>query len=245
MSAANRPTAILVAHGSPADPEPQEAVMKALALRVAMSCPGWRILGATLAAPGALEAAVAAGVVEGIADGSGPLIYPFFMAEGWFTRTNLPRRLRACGGGALRRLAPFGTDPALPALMARAARDGAAAAGLTPGQTTLLIAAHGGKASNAPADSARAMVAKMEVLAGFGRVTAGFVEQTPFLRDAATGIGPAVCLPFFALTAGHVAQDVPDALNAAGFQGPLLPPIGEDPGVGALIAAALRRGMAG
>lgn len=235
--AAKPPEAILVAHGSPGDPQAQEAVMMALAVRVALFCPGWRIRGTTLAMPGALEAATKAM--------QAPLIYPFFMAEGWFTRTNLPRRLQACGAQDLRQLAPFGADPALAALMADTARKGAAASGLQAGKTTLLIAAHGSNLSKTSTDTTWAMVEKMRQQAGFAGVSAGFVEEAPFLETAATGLGPALCLPFFALRAGHITDDVPRALSAAGFAGPLLPPIGEAPAAAPLIAAALRRALAG
>ncbi len=45
-------------------------------------------------------------------------IYPFFMAEGFFTRTTLPRRLAAAGHAHLTQLGAFGTDPAMPDLIA-------------------------------------------------------------------------------------------------------------------------------
>lgn len=217
--------AILVAHGSPADPVPQEAALMALAVRVAMWLPGWRVRGATLAMPGALETAVSRM--------SAPLIYPFFMAEGWFTKTNLPRRLAAAGAGHLRQLPPFGCDPQLPDLMADAARRG--------GKGGLLIAAHGSKVSKTSSDTTYQMVRALETR-GFAPVRAGFVEEAPFLADVARDMDSGTCLPFFALRAGHVEQDVPQALQETGFKGPLLPPIGEDAGVARLIAQALERG---
>ncbi len=64
-------------------------------------------------------------------------------------------------------------------------------------------------------------------------MTTGFVEETPSLADAARDLTPAICLPFFALRAGHVVDDVPAALAEAGFTGPLLPAIGEHPKAGA------------
>jgi sirohydrochlorin ferrochelatase len=216
--------AILVAHGSPGDPIPQEAAMQALAVRVAMWRPGWRIKGATLAMPGALEAALAGMDL--------PLIYPFFMAEGWFTKVNLPRRLAAAGRGDVRQLAPFGTDPAVIDLMAAAAGEAG----------PVLIAAHGSKVSKTSSGTTYEMVAAM-IARGFGPVRAGFVEEAPFLEDVAREMAGGVCLPFFALRAGHVVGDVPDALEAAGFEGVLRPPIGEDIGVAQVIAAALVRAM--
>lgn len=227
------PAALIVAHGSPADPAPQEAALQALATQVQAQLPGWHVLGATLAAPGALEAALDCA-------GPGALVYPFFMAQGWFTGRELPRRLALAGAGALRQLDPFGTDPDLPPLMARVALDGARQAGLDPAGSTLVLAAHGSKVSRTSADSTYAMADHMRRLTPFA-VTVGFVEEAPFLHDSARLDGPALCLPFFALRAGHVADDVPQALEAAGFTGPLLPAIGEHPMAAGLIAAALAR----
>ena len=70
-------SAVIVAHGSPSDPESQEGALRALASSVEAHMDGWRIGSATLAAKGRLEAE--------IGDLGRPLIYPFFMARGWFT----------------------------------------------------------------------------------------------------------------------------------------------------------------
>lgn len=225
------PDALIVAHGQPADPEPQEAAIAQLAARVAALCPGWRIAGATLAAPGALEAALA-GLDQ-------PLVLPFFMAEGWFTRTTLPRRLAAAGWQG-RQLPAFGSAPEMADLCAQAAAEGAA--GLDPAQATLLLAAHGSQVARASAEGAEAMAARLRANTPFRAVVTGFIEEAPFVADVARDLGPAVCLPFFALRAGHVTDDLPQALAEAGFTGPLLPPVGEHARVPAILAAALRRG---
>ena len=236
--------AVIVAHGAPSDPAPQQAALEALAAQVAALLPaGWRVAGATLAAEGALEAAL-----EVLA---APLVYPFFMAQGWFTGTALPRRLAAArragaaragaGHAGARQLAPFGHDPGLVGLAARAAAEGAKAAGIAPARATLLLAAHGSAVSRGSAEATTALQAALERRGGFARVAAGYVEEAPYLADAARGLGPAVCLPLFALLAGHVTRDLPDALEAAGFRGPLLAPIGAHAEVPALIAAALQR----
>lgn len=227
----NRVTAeaLIVAHGSPADPAPQEAALQTLAAGVAARLPGWRVEGATLAAEGALEAA--------LGRLTSPVIYPFFMAEGFFTRTLLPRRLTAAGAGHLRRLPAFGHAAGLDDLCARVALEAVEG---DPRRSTLLLAAHGSQVARASANGARAMAARIAHLAPFGRVLTGFVEEAPFLWQAARGLGPAVCLPFFALRAGHVVEDVPQMLAAAGFRGTLLPAIGEHAEVPALIARALQ-----
>jgi sirohydrochlorin ferrochelatase len=227
------PAALIVAHGSPADPGPQEARLRALAADVAALLPGWRVEGATLAAEGGLEAAL-----EGM---EAPLVYPFFMANGWFTWTNLPRRLTKAGARGPRQLAPFGADPDLPGLMAQVAQEAALEAGLVPRRTALLLAAHGSQVSRRSADTTHAMARMLAARSPFARVAAGFVEEEPALVDVARGLGKGICLPFFALRAGHVEDDVPQALAEAGFDGPLLPAIGEHPAVPGFIAKALAR----
>jgi sirohydrochlorin ferrochelatase len=229
------PEALLIAHGSPADPIPQESVMQALAVRVAMWLPGWRIRGTTLALPGAVEGA--------LATLRAPMIYPFFMAEGFFTRVNLPRRLREAGYPDLTQLLPFGADPDLPTLMANAALRAAANAGIDPATTGLLIAGHGSKVSKTSTQTTWAMVEDLKRLTPFNPITAGFVEEEPFLPDAARAMKRGICLPFFALRAGHVMDDLPDAMAQSHFDGPLLAPIGEDIGTPRLIANALNRAL--
>ena len=44
--------ALIVAHGNPSDPAPQEAALSRLAAQVAKQLPGWGLRGATLAKAG-------------------------------------------------------------------------------------------------------------------------------------------------------------------------------------------------
>ena len=222
--------AVIVAHGQPSDPGPAEAELAALAARVAAHLPGWGVTGATLAAPGALAAAVAGG--------SG-LVYPLFMAAGWFTRSHLPARLAEAEGGDWQILAPFGCDPVVQDLTVDIA--GQATRG---GATELLLAAHGSFRSAAPSEIAYAMAGRIAREVTLARVEAAFIDQDPQI-EAATGFGPhAVCLPSFAARGGHVELDLPLALAKAGFAGQVLPPVGADPRVPGLIAAALRAAAA-
>lgn len=220
--------AVIVSHGQPGDPEPQEQAMQALAALVAAEDPGCPVQGATLAMPGALAAA---------ADDDS-LIYPMFMAEGWFTGRQLPKKLAEAGAPGARVMRPFGTDPTLPALITAKAHQAARAKGWQPQDTTLLLTAHGSQVSQA-SFTITTQVAD-QIAPHFARVVTGFVEQEPFVADAARGLTRAVHLPFFALRAEHVTDDLPEALDQAGFTGPRLDPIGLAPEVPALIAAAIR-----
>lgn len=224
--------AVVVSHGQPGDPGPQQQVIEDLAAAVALHDPGCEVMGATLAMPGALAASCR----------PDSLIYPMFMAEGWFTRSELPRRLAEAGAEGAKVMRPFGTDPALPALIVAKSHASAAARGWDAAQTTLLLTAHGSQRSQASFTITNRIAD--EIAPHFARVVTGFVEQKPFIAHAARELERAVSLPFFALKAEHVLDDLPTALDAAGFTGPRLDPIGLAPEVPALIAAAIRARLA-
>ncbi|GMG84662.1 CbiX/SirB N-terminal domain-containing protein [Paralimibaculum aggregatum] len=227
--------ALIVAHGSPSKPGRPQAAIEALAETVAGRLPGWAIRGATLAAPGALDAAVAA------LGGRGFAVYPHFMADGWFVSDELPRRLAESGGDKLCILPPLGLDPALPPLCLARAREAAGAAGFAPAATGLLIAAHGSPSDPRAGTAARAVGAAIAAERAFREIRMGFVDEPPFLAEAARDAGQAICLPLFAGRAGHVLEDLPEALAEGGFRGPVMAPIGTDPEIPAVIASALDR----
>ena len=225
--------ALIVSHGQPSDPDPAEAVLAVLAGQVAALLPDWDVRSATLARPGALAPAV---------QGEPGLVYPMFMAGGWFTREQLPGRMAAAGAVGWEYLPPFGVDMAVQGLCMAMAREAAAALGLTPAGCDILLAAHGSGRSPAPAHVANAMAARLRQEVGFRRAEAYFIDQSPRIATARGFGAAALCLPFFAAKGGHVAVDLPQALTEAGFGGKVLPPLGHDPRVPDLIAMALRRG---
>lgn len=213
MAQATDRTLLLVAHGSPSDPAPQEAALRALAERVSTKLGDWQVAGATLATEGAFEQAVA--------HLGHPLVYPFFMSEGWFTGQALAQRSAAAG---LRQLAPFGVAPALLGIVATRIERELIARAWAGADTTLLQAAHGSARSAVSADAPLAFAQALQETLRLRAVTTGFVEQAPFLKEAARDLGQALCLTFFALRSGHVEGDLPEAFAAAGFDGPVLPP---------------------
>lgn len=219
--------ALILAHGQPSDPLPAAAELDRLAVAVAAHLPGWQVGAATLAEAGAIGRALA---------GLGPrgLAYPLFMSCGWFTGTHLPARLAAAGGSGWRILPPAGCTDAVQGLATAIASETVAA-----GATGLILAAHGSGRSPAPARVAR-HVARLIHEATGARVEPAFIEEDPRIETVARSFGPgAACLPYFAMGGAHVGEDLPRALAAAGFSGPLLPPVGADPRLPGLIARAL------
>lgn len=221
--------ALIVAHGQPSDPGPAGRAVDALAAKVAVQLPGWQVAGATLAEPGALADRLGA-LGQGV-------VYPLFMACGWFTQGQLPDRMAAAGATRGWRIAaPFGCDAAVQDLALELAMAADAA--------DVVLAAHGSGRSDRPAAIAHALA--LRIAGATGRpARAAFIDQAPRLADL-TGLAPGgVCLPFFALPGGHVTEDLPRALAEAGFVGRILPPVGSDARVPGLIAAAIRAAASG
>jgi sirohydrochlorin ferrochelatase len=220
--------ALIVAHGQPSDPRPAGAALERLSAQVGAVLPGWSVAAATLAEPGAVSRAVMGR--------AGGVVFPMFMAGGWFTRVQIPQRLAEAGAtvgpAGWTVLEPFGCDPAVHDLCVLLVREA--------GADRMILAAHGSFKSPAPSQIARHVAGRIAAETG-AEVVAGFIDQAPRLSTL-TGRG-GVCLPFFAAEGGHVSEDVPKALADAGFQGRLLPPVGTDTRVPGIIAAAIARGM--
>jgi sirohydrochlorin ferrochelatase len=221
---------VIVAHGSPSDPDPQERDLKALAAKVNQALPGWDIKGATLAAEGALDTAIEAT--------NDPLIYPYFMAEGYFTGRVLAPQSQKRG---LTQLRPFGVEPNLPNCAIKELSTVQAENGWRAEDTGLLVAAHGSAVSRTSANSTYAMAATLHRRMGFLRTRVGLIEEPPHVEAMARGLGQAICLPFFALNAGHMLEDMPEALGAADFTGLRLPAMIDWASTPALIADSLKR----
>ena len=225
-------TVLIVAHGQPSEPEPAEAEVAALARKVAGELPGWIVRSATLAAPEGLQNA--------LKGSESPLVFPLFMADGWFIRSALPDRLARAGATGARILTPFGLLPEVQNLAATVAQTAAAAQGWRPEDSTLILAAHGSGRSSFPAEAAARIADVITQKVPFASIRTGFIEESPYLAEAAAAAGPqAICLPLFIARWGHVNDDIPAALGEARFEGLLLDPIGTLPEVPGLIAQAI------
>lgn len=230
--------ALLIAHGSPRAPDGPEAALAGLAHQTAARLPGARVASATLAVPEALPAALRC--LEG---GRRLVVVPHFMSDGWMARQLVPERLRALTDRPFELLRPFGLWPATRALCARRALEATRRLGAQAAETTVVLAAHGSPSDARPGAAARDAAGVVAQAGGFRAVTCGFIDEQPSVAAAARTDGPALCLPFFAQRAGHVLRDLPAALAEAGFDGPLLDPVGQDPGVPDLIAGQLREAV--
>ncbi|OYU38223.1 MAG: cobalamin biosynthesis protein CbiX [Pseudorhodobacter sp. PARRP1] len=224
---ASFPPILIAAHGQPSDPAPASAELARLAAEVASLLPGQIVTSATLAESEALAQAIAR-------LGPGGLLFPMFMAGGWFTRTHLPARLTAAGAQGWQVLEPLGCLATLHDLAVQVI-----AQTRTSHPGPVVLAAHGSFKSSVPSDIAQHLAEKIRAALGC-EVIAAFIDQTPQLADLPPLGKDSVCLPYFAASGGHVTTDIPAALAQAGFKGTLLPALGLRPEIPGLIAQALR-----
>ncbi|WP_170409196.1 CbiX/SirB N-terminal domain-containing protein [Ruegeria atlantica] len=226
------PHALIVAHGQPSAPDPAEAALAAYAAEVDEYCDGVTVRSATLAAPGVLEARL-----DELPEDT--VIYPLFMAKGWFVTSALPKRL---GGKNTRILDPLGVDSMLPTLAAVALQNTLSYNGWNAADSDFVLAAHGSGRSRNPSAVATAFSMELAEKITFRSIRVGFVEEAPSIAEAATGASDqALCLPFFACNGGHVLEDVPQELARAQFKGHVMPVVGDLPPIKRHIANVLRQ----
>ncbi len=175
------------------------------------------------------------------------LVYPLFMADGYFTRKVLPRRV-ADALAALRAVLevayapPLGADDALPALVAQRTLAAAEMAGYVPSRSRLLVVGHGSKIGPASAEATRKFAARLRPLVSFSQVETAFLEEEEFVGDALRRTAcPTVVEGFFSGDGLHAGDDVPEALRKTGANAVYAGSIGADPRLSALISSAVRR----
>ncbi|MEM9576867.1 MAG: CbiX/SirB N-terminal domain-containing protein [Pseudomonadota bacterium] len=228
--AIDRPV-LLVSHGWPSHPMQQEEAVGKLAARLQTLLPDTSVSGATLAAEGALDDAV-----RGLEN---PIICPWFMSDGWFVKTHLPKRLRAAGLKRWDTTAPLGMMPGISKLMSDQLKAYLAISGWQTAETTLILAAHGSPSSAQPRLATEAAALAIASHLRLKAIRPCYVDEAPTIRDGARGPAQAIVLPFFAARAGHVIEDLPEELEEAGFTGPVLDPVGLWPETPALAIAAI------
>lgn len=221
---------LIVAHGQPSTPAPPEAWLREFSVKVAAFLPGWRVRSATLAAPNSLERQLA-----GMS--AGALVFPMFMSDGWFVSKVLPRRLQ---DAAVQILPPFGFLKTLPDLAANIAKNRMQTNGWDASKGHLLLAAHGSARGDKAAQSTYDFVTILRPRLPDMTISVGFIEQAPFLPDAAKDLPPqSLCLPFFALQGEHCLNDIPQSLTQANFEGDLLPPLGLAQAIPVMVADSI------
>lgn len=169
------------------------------------------------------------------------VVYPVFMADGFFVKTRLAERVAAAGlPQPWEILPPLGIDPDLPKIVLRHAEKAALMADFAPAASTLLLVGHGSKFGPASADATRAAAATIAQVNVFAEVATAFLEEPPSIEDALHAVPPPVVVSgFFSGDGMHAADDVPDAIARSGCTAVYAGSVGNDSAISALIQRRL------
>ncbi|MGQ0673406.1 MAG: CbiX/SirB N-terminal domain-containing protein [Hyphomicrobium sp.] len=174
------------------------------------------------------------------------VVYPLFMADGYFVRDVLPARIAAAGASdRYLMLPPLGLDARLPDLIHADALAATHRTGLAADATRLLIVGHGSELGPASANATRAAASAVAGIGGFAETATAFLEEPPFLDAVlADTRRSTVVSGFFSGDGLHAGEDVPEAIRKAGGAAIYAGSIAASAALPALILAAIRAAVA-
>lgn len=157
-----------------------------------------------------------------------PVVYvvPNFISEGYFTRTVIPREMGLEGrttsksGREIHYCDPAGSHSAMTELLMRQAA--AAAPGVDPQATSLVIVGHGTGLDANSAEAAKLQASRIAGTARYAEVLAAFMEEPPLIAewDQIASQRNVVVVPFFISDGLHSYQDIPVLLGIREDIGP-------------------------
>jgi sirohydrochlorin cobaltochelatase len=149
-------------------------------------------------------------------------VVPNFISEGYFTQTVIPRELDLSGrmakrtnGQVWKYCEPVGNHPMMTDLLLQGAHQ--VAPGIDPGETTLLIVAHGTDLNENSAVAAKREAEKIRALRKYAAVLNVYMEESPLVSDwrKLTKTSNVIVVPFFISDGLHSYEDIPRLLGIA------------------------------
>ncbi len=153
-------------------------------------------------------------------------VVPNFISEGYFTQTVVPRELELDGrmtkranGQIWRYSEPVGNHALMTELLLKRAQEIAPDA--APGETSLLIVAHGTDLNENSAVAAKRETEKIRTLGKYAAVLNVYMEESPLVSDwrKLTETPNVVVVPFFISDGLHSYEDIPRLLGIATTHG--------------------------
>ncbi|MGE5208756.1 MAG: CbiX/SirB N-terminal domain-containing protein [Alphaproteobacteria bacterium] len=154
-------------------------------------------------------------------------VVPNFISEGYFTQTVVPRELELNGqttkrpdGQIWKYCQPVGNHPLMTELLLKRASEVAPHA--DPGQTSLLIVAHGTDLNENSAVAAKREAEKIRVTGKYAAVLNVYMEEPPLVSDwrKLTKTPNVVVVPFFISDGLHSYEDIPVLLGISAVASP-------------------------
>ena len=158
------------------------------------------------------------------------VVVPFFMADGYFTRTVIPRELAQGFDRQLVITSPLGVHPGLAGLV----RDIALAAGAGANDTVAVLG-HGTPRNESSANAAACHARTLAESGPFACVLPLYLDQEPSIAtfDPAGCPGRLFMVPLFVSDGWHAGTSIPEAMATARLHDAVL-----TPAVGTMPAAA-------
>jgi sirohydrochlorin cobaltochelatase len=147
-------------------------------------------------------------------------VVPNFISEGYFTQTVVPRELELNGritkrsnGQVWNCCEPVGNHPMMTELLLKRASE--VATNVDPGETTLLIVAHGTDLNENSAVAAKREAERIRMLDKYAAVLNVYMEEPPLVSDwrKLTKTRHVVVVPFFISDGLHSYEDIPVLLG--------------------------------
>jgi len=147
-------------------------------------------------------------------------VVPNFISEGYFTQTVIPRELELNGsttersnGQIWKYCEPVGNHPSMTDLLLARAHE--VAPDVDPGETSLLIVAHGTDLNENSAVAAKREAEKIRALRKYAAVLNVYMEEPPLVSDwqKLTTTQNVVVVPFFISDGLHSYEDIPVLLG--------------------------------
>ena len=147
-------------------------------------------------------------------------VVPNFISEGYFTQTVIPRELELRGAITTRAngqiwnyCEPVGNNPLVTELLLARAHE--IAPNVEPGETALLIVAHGTELNDNSAIAAKRETERIRARGEFATVGNAYMEELPLIAewDQLTSAPNVIVVPFFIADGLHSYEDIPKLLN--------------------------------
>ncbi len=174
-------------------------------------------------------------------------LVPLLMAEGYTYRSVLPRLVsEAAPGRPIVQCAPVGVAPGLDAVVLAQALEACTMRNFVPGETIVVLAAHGTRRDAGSGGAARRMAERIAATRQFHAVHAAFLEQPPALEDVLRSIAPRACVVvgFFMDYGAHSTDDIPGAIAAAHPDAADAGPVGARPEIAGIVQDLVQAAIA-
>lgn len=164
-------------------------------------------------------------------------LVPLLMAEGHTYHTVLPRLLAEAPERRIVQCRPVGVAPGLDAVVVAQALEACAVRNFAPGDTTLVLAAHGTQRHAGSSDAARRTAGRIVATGQFHRVCEAFLEQPPLIEAVLRTIAPRPCVVvgLFMDHGAHTADEIPKIIAAAHPGAADAGPVGARPEIAEII----------